>query len=125
MSDSNRKSTGGDPPLPLGIPKTILSCPELDQVLDQLSTRHRRLVLLSLKHGGPTTETNVMIRGTDDEGAGEIQLLHSHLPKLEDAGYIKWDRDAGEISKGPRFDDIEPLLELIENHADELPPDWP
>jgi hypothetical protein len=125
MSDSSRTSTGGDQSFPLEIPKTILSCPELDQILDHLSTRHRRLILLSLKHGGSTTETDVMIRGADDERAGEIQLVHNHLPKLDDAGYITWDRDTGNISKGPRFDEIEPLLELIENHADELPPDWP
>lgn len=125
MSDSSRTSTEGDQSIPLGIPKTILSCPDLDQILDHLSTRHRRLILLSLKHGGPTTETDVMLRGTDDQEAAEVQLVHSHLPKLEDAGYITWDRDTGQISKGPHFDEIEPLLELIENHAHELPPDWP
>lgn len=125
MSDSDWTPTGGDQSISLGIPTTILLCPDLDQILDHLSTRHRRLILLSLKHGGSTTETDVMVRGTDDEAADEIALVHNHLPKLEDAGYITWNRDTGKISKGPRFDEIEPLLSLIESHADELPPDWP
>jgi len=38
---------------------------------------------------------------------------------------VEWDRETGTISRGPRFDEIEPVLELIENHPEELPPDWP
>lgn len=125
MSDSDWTSTVGDQSIWLGIPKDILLCPDLDQMLDHLSTRHRRLILLSLKHGGSTMKTDVLLRGTDDEETAEIALVHNHLPKLEEAGYITWNRETGEISKGPHFDEIEPLLDLIENHADELPPDWP
>ncbi len=99
--------------------------PEIDRMLDIMSERRRRLILLLLKRGTVETTDDVMLRGNGESDTSEIQLVHSHLPKLEDAGYIEWDRDAGDISKGPRFDDIEPLLELIENHADELPPGWP
>jgi len=28
------------------------------------------------------------------------------------------------VIKGPNFDEIKPLLELLENHEDELPTDW-
>ena len=107
------------------IPENVLTRPGVDQILDCLSTRHRRLILLLLKQGRVETTTDVMMRENNDPENGEIALTHSHLPKLADAGYIEWDRDTGEISKGPRFDEIEPLLELIENHRDELPPDWP
>ncbi|WP_449405170.1 hypothetical protein [Haloarcula amylovorans] len=44
---------------------------------------------------------------------------------MAEAGYIEWHRETGEVSKGPRYDEIEPLLDLIENHVDELPPNWP
>ena len=47
-----------------------------------------------------------------------------HLPKLEDMGYISWDRNTNEISKGPAWDDIAPLLKLIYDHQDELPKGW-
>ncbi|MGM0718738.1 MAG: DUF7344 domain-containing protein [Halobacteriota archaeon] len=94
-------------------------------MLDIMSTRHRRLILLLVKRGTIHTVNDVMARGTKEPETLEIQLTHNHLPKLVDAGYIQWDRDTGEISKGPRFNEIEPLLELIENHADELPPGWP
>jgi hypothetical protein len=54
----------------------------------------------------------------------EIELVHNHLPKLEDMGFISWDRTANEISKGPNWEEIAPLLKLIHDHQDELPEDW-
>ncbi|WP_345783346.1 DUF7344 domain-containing protein [Natrialbaceae archaeon AArc-T1-2] len=54
----------------------------------------------------------------------KTELVHSHLPKLAEMGYITWDRNTNEISKGPKWDEIEPLLELIDNHQDELPDGW-
>ncbi|PSP40774.1 hypothetical protein BRC63_05275 [Halobacteriales archaeon QH_10_70_21] len=96
----------------------------MDRVMDILANRHRRLMVLSLKRGGVETETDLMFRSSGREEA-EMALRHTHLPKLEEAGYIEWNRETGEVSKGSRFDEIEPILELIENHSDELPPGWP
>ena len=53
------------------------------------------------------------------------ELYHVHLPKLEERGYITWDRDADEISHGPNYEEIEPLVTLMGDHEDELPADWP
>lgn len=104
---------------------SVLLRPRLDRLLEIVSKRRRRLILLLLKRGAIETTDDVMLRGSGESDASEIRLTHDHLPRLEDAGYIDWDRNTGEIAKGPRFDEIEPLLELIENHADELPPGWP
>jgi hypothetical protein len=92
--------------------------------LDTLSNQRRRLVLFTLERGYTTNESDLVFRGPGDEDDVEEELLHHHLPKLVEAGYIEWDRETGEISKGPRYDEIEPLLALIEDHADELPPGW-
>lgn len=54
----------------------------------------------------------------------KIELIHSHLPKLEEHEYITWDRESGEISKGPNWSEIAPLLHLLDEHADELPDGW-
>jgi len=107
------------------VPRDILSQGGLDDKLDILSKRQRRLILLTLKHDAEKHETDVLFRGTDDTDDPELQLIHNHLPRLDEAGYIEWDRDGGTISKGPRYDEIKPLLDLMKNHADELPPDWP
>jgi len=105
--------------------KDILLHPAIDQIFENLSNSHRRVILLLLKEGSITTETDVMVRGENSSTEAEMALVHNHLPRLDDAGYIEWDRDSGEISKGPRFEEIEPLLELIETHAEDLPADWP
>jgi predicted transcriptional regulator len=98
---------------------------QVDEVLDIMSKRHRRLILLLLKRGTIETTNDAIVRGGSERDGSNVQLTHNHLPKLEDAGYIEWDRETDEITKGPRFDEIEPLLELIEDHADELPHGWP
>lgn len=101
--------------------------PEMDRILTTLSDHHRRMILMMLRRASVIHETDVMVRGSRDEESEhvEIQLRHTHLPKLVKAGYITWNEDTREISKGPNFEEIEPLLELMETHADELPPDWP
>jgi hypothetical protein len=38
----------------------------------------------------------------------KAELFHTHLPKLEGAGYIEWDRETQRIRRGPRFDEIAP-----------------
>jgi hypothetical protein len=108
-----------------GTTPDILLQEGLDAKIDILAKRQRRLILLTLKHDDEKHETDVLFRGGDDMDDAEIQLVHTHLPKLDEADYIEWDRDSGMISEGPRDDEIKPLLDLIENHADELPPDWP
>lgn len=107
------------------VSREILLAPEMDRILDALCDRQRRLLLLTLGRDGEGTVADMMMRGENDAGDVETELMHSHLPKLEGAGYIEWDRDTGEISKGPCFEEIRPLLDLIERHAHELPPDWP
>ena len=106
------------------VPKRVLSSPGMDRLLDALSSQRRRLILFTLERGYTANESDLVFRGPGDQDDVEEELLHHHLPKLEEAGYIEWDRETGEISKGPRYDEIEPLLTLIEDHADELPPGW-
>jgi len=48
-------------------------------------------------------------------------MHHGNLPQLADANYIKWDRDTDLVWRGPRFDDLRPLLELLWGHRSELP----
>ncbi|WP_224338405.1 DUF7344 domain-containing protein [Haloprofundus halobius] len=52
-------------------------------------------------------------------------LYHVHLPKLAETGYIEWDADTHTIRRGPHFDEIAPLLQLMADHEDELPAGWP
>jgi len=53
----------------------------------------------------------------------EVQLHHTHLPKLENNGVIEWDQDTQTVSRGPHFDDIEPVLRLFAANQDRFPDD--
>lgn len=101
----------------------------LDQQFKALSHPTRRRILLTLDEHNPRDEEefeSTAFRTADQELAPLTQpLYHKHLPHLADAGFIEWDRDTNTITRGPRFEDIEPLLELIRTHQDELPDDWP
>jgi hypothetical protein len=87
----------------------------------------RRLLVCLLEHNPQDDSVKVPEDVHTDEtdlSALQTEFVHRHLPKLEAMGYIRWDPDRHEVVKGPAFDEVRPLLELIENHADELPDGW-
>lgn len=96
----------------------------LDRVLEGLADRQRRVILAMLHRGEPVSESGLHVREASSAERVASSLRQVHLPKLADAGFIEWDRETGDVEKGPRYDEIEPVLELMQNHADELPPGW-
>lgn len=103
----------------------MLSRPGVAGAVNVLRAGHRRRLLRGVSADRIGHETDAMTRDRADEAETESELRRTHLPMLEAEGLIEWDRETGEISRGPRFDEIEPFLELIEDHEDELPPFWP
>ena len=103
--------------------------PDMNTILDVLANRYRRRVLMALLEHNPQGDQDphilddVIIDTTDLEPL-IVAMRHTHLPKLEEAGFIAWDQEQGTVSKGPEFEAIRPVLELLENHTDELPDDW-
>jgi hypothetical protein len=103
----------------------------LDAMLDMLSDSHRRRILLAVSDHNPRDEDEFVTDSfipsdAESESLQHIRKLrHIHLPKLDDRGYIEWNQDTETIRRGPNFDDIAPLLQLMDDHEDELPNDWP
>lgn len=56
-----------------------------------------------------------------DADEADIRTHHVHLPKLAGYGHVEWDRDAHVTTRGPNFDELEPVLELVEKRRDERP----
>lgn len=96
----------------------------MDRVFEALFTRRRRMILFMLKQDSPRPIVDFLPRSVGAQST-ETELRHDDLPRLASLAYINWDRAADEVSRGRRFDEIEPMLELLENHAGELPDDWP
>lgn len=63
----------------------------------------------------------------DDASAGEIcvQLRHVHLPKLESYGIVEWFPERNEIRRDAAYEEIEPLLSILDEHSGQLPGEWP
>ncbi|WP_435159490.1 DUF7344 domain-containing protein [Haladaptatus sp. DFWS20] len=90
-----------------------------DTIFDVLSDIQRRQLLFSLLEHNPQV---VSSQSSNTEERHRILQQHVHLPKLADAGFIAFESDE-KIEKGPRFDEILPVLELLDDHNDELPGD--
>lgn len=104
-----------------------------DRLLDALNHRYRRRLLMALAEHNPqpvqrqleagfTLESAASLDG--DDVASLVEIIHTHLPKLESYGYVSWDEPADQISKGEQFETIEPLLTLLLSHEDELGVSW-
>jgi hypothetical protein len=101
--------------------------PSSDEMIDTLGAIQRRKLLLSLlDHNSRDGPAVVPADIGSETGAGGRSgaIYHTHLPKLAEYGFIEWDRERSEVERGPNFDEIRPLLELLDEHEDELPTDW-
>jgi len=97
-------------------------------LFDALANPYRRQLLVALLEHNPQDDDdqdplNILVEGQEADDL-ETTMIHSHLPKLERGGFIEWDRDTNQISKGPKWDEIGPVLTLIHEHRDELPDGW-
>ncbi|QLD87437.1 hypothetical protein HWV23_10675 [Natronomonas halophila] len=97
-----------------------ISSEAIDSMMDALRKPTRRVVLMTLL--GDTTETSIatLEQRINDKNA-RVRLLHSDLPKLANTGYIEWDDDSDTISKGPRFSEVEPLVQLLKEYNTAFP----
>lgn len=100
----------------------------LNAVLRILSDRTRRRLLVAMLER-PSRDAVVRVpdavhRGDSPIDQLEIELAHNHLPALEDAGIVRWKRGAGEVTPGPAFEEIRPVVELLDEHREVLPADW-
>lgn len=98
-----------------------------DDAFRALENDHRRRLLFALlEHDGADALPVADAVPARDRGgrAVRLELYHVHLPMLEDRGFVAWDRETNSVGRGPNFDAIRPLLELLDRHRDELPDSW-
>lgn len=110
-----------------------------DEVFEALADEQRRELLVELLESGRydvpelSSSSQEMAEAnqeflreylsTDRESnADDKELIRMHLvhvPKLADDRFIEWDRDNYVATKGPRFDELVPVLELIDELRDD------
>lgn len=117
---------GSTDELPAGSLDELAHIP-LDDALDALNHIHRRKLLIALLDHNPHDYSPAVLADSEnDDDALDylVAMNHVHLPKLVEYGFIDRNRDTHEVIKGPNFDEIEPLLQLLADNADELTEGW-
>lgn len=83
-----------------------------DRYFRLLANKHRRCLLRALQdeksHSVPTRE--------QDARETKLTMFHVHLPLLEDAGLIGWNREAHTITRGGNYTEIEPMIEFLNSY---------
>ncbi|MFB6130057.1 MAG: ArsR/SmtB family transcription factor [Salinigranum sp.] len=91
----------------------------MNRLFKALSHPVRRRILLSLRDRNERdTAELASIRS-------ELHLHHNHLPCLDDAGLIEWQRERNVVRLGARFDESRPILDWIEAQCEDSRDDTP
>lgn len=95
--------------------------------MDALANPYRRQLLVALAEHDPQDDDSDplgLLAAAEESSVDTTALLHTHLPKLEAYGFIERDETTHRIYRGPRWDDIEPVVTLLHEHREELPDGW-
>lgn len=81
----------------------------IDDLFDALADDRRRELLFDLLEADSRSERPVYPDSPPD--AGHVLHQHVHLPKLADYGFIERTSGGDGVERGPRFEEIEPVLD--------------
>jgi len=87
-----------------------------------LSDVRRRQILVVLLEASPGESVDLEEIPTVSQARTETR--HVHLPKLDDSGFVDWDRDSGHVSRGPAFEEGAPVVRLLHDNRADLPEGW-
>lgn len=100
---------------------------DTDALFEVLASERRRRLLIDLLERTPGEAVETPPGRSAGDGEPErvqLELYHVHLPKMEDAGLVCWDRDTHDVTEGPQFERTRPALELLKDHSEKLPDGW-
>lgn len=97
-----------------------------DQLFEVLSAEPRRQLLIAMatapdKGYQQLPDAAASRHQSKDADRLALELRHLHLPKLVEAGFVRWDEDRSRVRPGPRFQEVEYLLGKILDSVEEMP----
>lgn len=95
-------------------------------VLRALAAAPRRQLVVSLMEAPPDRELSLPEAANPSQLLREPELLyseliHSHLPVLEKAGLIEWQREPLCAKRGPKFEEAAAIIQSVYENAGALP----
>jgi predicted transcriptional regulator len=91
----------------------------LDDLYRAIADGRRRELLFALVEHNPQEEISIpddVPPGDRDRRRVHVEMVHNHLPLLEEMGFIEWDREAHHVVKGPQFTAVRPVLEALREY---------
>ena len=85
-----------------------------DELFDALANEQRRRILFSLRDGPPPISLDSPPDEIDDPQDVIVEQRHTHLPKLADYGFVRWEPGTNTVERGSQFEEIKPVLELLD-----------
>jgi len=97
-----------------------------DTVFTALSAEPRRQLIVSLMDAPqatavPLPESAATPNVPPDPDVLRQELYHCHLPMLAEMEFITWDTDPLVAARGPRFEQVATVFELLHAGATDLP----
>jgi hypothetical protein len=95
---------------------------DVEEVFSTLAHPFRRCILTALMSKEPRWqdefETKEFRPSDMDRRVSKIRIHHFHLPYLDDAGFIDWQRKTGMVTRGGHFEDMRSMIIAIEETLD-------
>ncbi|OIB58372.1 hypothetical protein [Natrialba sp. SSL1] len=97
-----------------------------DQVFTATSADPRRQIIISLMDREPDQSVALPAAASNpnvpmDSTTLRQQLVHNHLPLLDDLGFVEWETDPLRAIRGDRFDEVAVVFTALHETAAELP----
>jgi len=97
-----------------------------NRVFRATSAEPRRQLVVSLLDHPPREpvllpESAINPNVPQDPAGLRRELVHHHLPMLEDMEFIAWDTDPFVASRGPRFDEVAVVFDSLHSFANDIP----
>lgn len=95
--------------------------PLYDRLFEALANEQRRQVLFALLERDRSISIDSPPDRLGDRRQAAIERQHVHYPKLADDGFVVWNQRTNTVGRGPKFQEIEPVLRLLTDNRDALP----
>ena len=97
-----------------------------DKLFESLANEQRRRLLFALLDEPTSISLDSPPDATGEQRMRLIERQHNHLPKLADAGFVRWSPTTDTIARGSEFEEIRPILELLSENDEQLAAvQWP
>lgn len=95
-------------------------------VFRALAKEPRRQLIVSLldaepDNSVPLPESAMMPNVPPDPQTLTLELQHHHLPMLSEEGFITWETEPLLASRGPQFEELAVVFDVLHEKADRLP----